>query len=165
MKNKLTRKLMLSAFTLLFAVISLGASTYAWFTLSNQAQINAFEAEVKAGEGIEIAITQSGTSTQINAAQWYTGNVPATVVEKAFKDNLFEQFDALTTIDNAANFVDLAGAKNEGEGYISFFVHIKAAEAGDISLTQIKLASNKSLTVDGIEPWTSDAVYNLPARC
>ena len=41
MKNKLTRKLMLSAFTLLFAVISLGASTYAWFTMSEDADVEA----------------------------------------------------------------------------------------------------------------------------
>lgn len=57
MKNKLTRKLMLSAFTLLFAVISLGASTYAWFTLSKDAEVEAFQGKVTSGtSGLEIGV-------------------------------------------------------------------------------------------------------------
>ena len=32
MKKNLTKKLMLSVLTLAFAVVSLGASTFAWFT-------------------------------------------------------------------------------------------------------------------------------------
>ena len=61
MRKNLTKKLFLSVLTLAFAVISLGASTYAWFTMSKNAQINAFEAEVQAGEGIEIAVTPTAT--------------------------------------------------------------------------------------------------------
>lgn len=58
MKNKLTRKLMLSAFTLLFAVISLGASTYAWFILSEEASVKSFSGTVTAGSsGLEIQVT------------------------------------------------------------------------------------------------------------
>ena len=60
MKNKLTRKLMLSAFTLLFAVISLGASTYAWFTLSKDVTVESFQGTVTAGtSGLEVQVTGS----------------------------------------------------------------------------------------------------------
>ena len=160
MKKSLTRKLTIAVIALVFAVVSLSTSTYAWFTMSNEAQINAFEAEVKAGEGIEIAVTATNDNT---GAQWYTGNVPASVVETAFQENGFQQFDALTTVNNGAAFVGLDAASNDGKGYVSFYVHVKTAEAGTVNLTQIKLASNQSKTVDGIQAWKSDAAYKLPA--
>ena len=39
MKKNLTKKLMLSVLTLAFAVVSLGASTFAWFTVSEEAKV------------------------------------------------------------------------------------------------------------------------------
>lgn len=163
MKKSLTRKLTIAVIALVFAVVSLSTSTYAWFTMSNTAQINAFEAQVKAGEGIEIAVT----STNSNAgAQWYTGNVPADVVKAAFEANKFSQFDALTTLDMGKNFVNKDGIAYDQDaqsvGYISFYVHVKTAKAGTVKLTQIKLGS-AGKGADANNQWESDAVYKLPA--
>ena len=155
MKNKLTRKLMLSAFTLLFAVISLGASTYAWFTMSDKAQINAFDGQVKAGEGIEIAVT----STQnLGNAQWYTGNVPTNVIKAAYEANEFVNFNALSTINNGTKLIDYEGNEADKGTYITFYVHIKTAKPGTVSLSQILLGS----AGDSITGWKSDAAYHLP---
>lgn len=54
--NKLTRKLLVSVFTLAFALVTLGATTFAWFTLTSTAKIDNFEANLTSGEGIEISI-------------------------------------------------------------------------------------------------------------
>ena len=92
MKNKLTRKLMLSAFTLLFAVISLGASTYAWFVLSENAKVTAFQGTVTSGtSGLEIAITDTSVTdpAQIPDSAWKA-------TELNIKDDLesiFTEFD------------------------------------------------------------------------
>ena len=153
MKNKLTRKLMLSAFTLLFAVISLGASTYAWFTMSKDADVEAFKADVKAGEGIEIAVT----STQaVGNAQWYTGTVPSSVVQSAAVPANFV-FDAATTKNNASTIIKRDGS--DSEGYIEFYIHIKAAQAGTIKLDGITLDSK----VGEADPtaWVADAAYSI----
>ena len=59
MRKNLTKKLFLSVLTLAFAVISLGASTYAWFVLSESASVQSFSGTVSAGEsGLEIAVYQ-----------------------------------------------------------------------------------------------------------
>lgn len=155
MRKNLTKKLFLSVLTLAFAVISLGASTYAWFTMSENAQINAFQGQVQAGEGIEIAVTPTAT---IGDAQWYTGNVPTNVVETAFKANDFTNFAALTTINSGVSLVDYEGAAAANTTFISFYVHIKTAEYATVNLTQIYLESAGS----AVEGWKADAQYNLP---
>ena len=54
--TKLTRKLLLSVLTVVLTVVALGTTTFAWFTLTNTAQIQSFDAEIIADSGIEIAI-------------------------------------------------------------------------------------------------------------
>lgn len=153
MRKNLTKKLFLSVLTLAFAVVSLGASTYAWFTMSKDADVEAFTADVKAGEGIEIAVT---SQEAVGNAQWYTGVVPADVVQAAAVPTGFK-FDAVSTADGKT-FVDKEKA-SVTTGYISFYIHIKAAEAGDIKLNGITLDSKSA----GAEPtnWTADAAYKL----
>ena len=142
MKKNLTKKLFLSILTLAFAVVSLGASTYAWFTMSKDADVEAFTADVKAGEGIEVAVT---ATSDYSAAQWYTGTVPTGVVQAAAVQSADFKFDAATTKDTAATIVDRAGVASTG--YVTFYVHIKAAEAGKINLDGITLDS-KAAGVD-----------------
>lgn len=156
MRKNLTKKLFLSILTLAFAVVSLGASTYAWFTMSENAQINAFQGEVQAGEGIEIAVTPTAT---IGDAQWYTGNVPTSVVQTAYQANGFTNFAALTTINSGVSLVDYEGVAAANTTFISFYVHIKTAEYATVNLTQIYLESAGS----AVEGWNADAKYNLPA--
>lgn len=54
--KKLTRKITLSLVAILFAVIALGTTTYAWFTLGSTASVGNVEADVTAGEGIEVSL-------------------------------------------------------------------------------------------------------------
>lgn len=162
MKNKLTRKLMLSAFTLLFAVISLGASTYAWFTMSDSAKINAFNANVKAGQGIEIAVT---STKDFGEAQWYVGEVPAGVIQDVAVADDFE-FDAVTINNqgyNEVTFKDLNNAAKTG-GYISFFVHVKAAQKGSVSIDDITLETTNDNKWDATVPFTTAANNGLSLK-
>lgn len=146
MKKSLTRKLTIAVIALVFAVVSLSTSTYAWFTMSDTAQIDAFEADVKAGEGIEIAVTSTDSSA---GAQWYTGNVPGSVVEEVIGE---VKFDAITTtptylssktfygIDDV-NKVETLLTEATPKQYVSFFVHVRTAQAGKVSLDSIELHS------------------------
>lgn len=54
--NKLARKLVLSVLTVVLTVIALGTTTFAWFTLTNQAVVQPFNAQVIGDSGIQIAI-------------------------------------------------------------------------------------------------------------
>lgn len=166
MKKSLTRKLTIAVIALVFAVVSLSTSTYAWFTMSNTAQIDGFTADVKAGEGIEIAITSKGTQNEINAAKWYTGNVPADVVKTAFEANGFTKFQDLTTTESGKTFKYIdktTGALTDYNettelGYVSFNVHIKTAVVGNVVLDGITLESTPKANTS---PWTVDAGYDI----
>jgi hypothetical protein len=142
MKNKLTRKLMLSAFTLLFAVISLGASTYAWFTMSESAKINAFEGKVFAGEGVEIAVTEIGH----DPVEWFSGQIESKKIQDVV-DKKFKLFEALTS-SNGVSFKELVEHKpvaNTSESnYIAFELHFKSAVKGTLTLDEMNFYSSES---------------------
>ena len=145
MKNKLTRKLMLSAFTLLFAVISLGASTYAWFTMSDTAKINSFQGQVKAGQGIEIAITTAGD--QNGPKEWFTGEISSDIIQQVITTSGFQKFDALTSNDGKTfkqlnSNHQLTDVTTKGQNYIEFDLHFRAAEAGSLNLSSLTFDTN-----------------------
>ena len=161
MKNKLTRKLMLSAFTLLFAVISLGASTYAWFTLSRDAEVQAFEAEVTIGSGLQIQAVAKGEGVDDDA--WQTASL--TVNPELYNTVIFQAATPKDKLSTAQGFVD-ASASNaavpaptaQNPGYIQFDLCFK--------LTTPDVANNYDLYFDGYEfasdgvsDWTIDKPY------
>lgn len=153
MKKNLTKKLMLSVLTLAFAVVSLGASTFAWFTMSSNAKVSAFQGTVKGAEGIEIAITAIPESTfDTDTLKWYSGVLPSnaikTVVGKV-------QFDALTS-SNGVDFSSLdhnTGTlkPNATEGFIEFRLWFKAGAADTLSLTTLNIAGPSTVPTPTID--------------
>lgn len=65
--TKLRKKLLLSVLTLALTFIALGSTTFAWFTLGNDATANAFEGTVQGGEGIDIAFVKNEIKTEADA--------------------------------------------------------------------------------------------------
>lgn len=53
--QKITKKIILSFFSLLLIVTVLGTSTYAWFTIGQTVMIEEFEMDVESGDGLEFA--------------------------------------------------------------------------------------------------------------
>lgn len=58
--RKLSKKMMISLMTFALVFIALGASTYAWFTLAQSAQLSDLKVEVSGGTGLEIALEENG---------------------------------------------------------------------------------------------------------
>ena len=159
MKKSLTRKLTIAVIALVFAVVSLSTSTYAWFTMSNEADIQAFDATVKAGQGIEIAVT---AAKDRGNAPWYTGTVPSDDIQAIANPNHNTfKFDAVNPTNlsfDGFTYSDIKGdaIDNSNKGWIEFYVHIKSAEAGKIYLDQITLDSEANT-------WTVDAPFKVAA--
>jgi len=63
--RKLTTKLLFAIISVAFALVALGTTTFAWFTLTNEATISKFKAQITAGEGIEISIDGTNYYTTI----------------------------------------------------------------------------------------------------
>ena len=167
MKNKLTRKLMLSAFTLLFAVISLGASTYAWFVLSENAKVTAFQGTVTSGtSGLEIAITDTSITdpAQIPDSAWKA-------TELNIKDDLESiftefDFDAVQNSNplNSSVFTDIndkpVSANGKNGDYLQFKLWFRLADTNDSTVTEYVYLNDYTMdTVGDVEPWFVNKSY------
>lgn len=177
MKKNLTKKLMLSVLTLAFAVVSLGASTFAWFTMSSNAKVSSFDANVKGAEGLEIAITSTSyenTTANVDKLVWYSGVLPTTAINAQIAEGFF--FEALNS-QGKGSFQKLnhttAKLEAASEGYISFRLWFKSGVSDNLCLTDMNIegpetvptytidqefviASNTALTAKVGEKWAFD---------
>lgn len=94
MKN-VRRKMVLAAIMIIFTIVALGTSTYAWFTLNNTAKVEQIEMTVSAGAGIELSLT--GKDPGYN---WKSELTFSDI--KNMSTFKFEKFDAVTTEDGKA---------------------------------------------------------------
>ena len=169
MKNKLTRKLMLSAFTLLFAVISLGASTYAWFVMSENAQVKAFSGTVTAGQsGLEIKVTSVEVTSPDNT------NWRSTELDLAtdFADATDVQFTALQNNKDVNKFAPnaFAGLSDTEENktpemngnYVAFRLWFRLADITGIPEDGKKVyLTDYDLTTEGnVNDWYVNKEYD-----
>lgn len=89
MKN-VRRKMLLAIIMIIFTIVALGTSTYAWFTLSNIAKVDNIEMTVSAGAGIELSLTGKDPGY----------NWKSKLTFDQIKENIdFKQFDAVTSSD------------------------------------------------------------------
>lgn len=152
MTNKLTRKLLLSVLTVAFAFITLGATTFAWFTLSTKAEIEEFDVEVTSGAGIEISADGSNYSNYISAQQIYsaiTRSKSSTILDHVTsKDG-----QNFTTIDYEDG---LSFDKVANSGWAEFDLWFRSPEAN----VEVYMLNNTTVTSTGVE-WISDANFQL----
>lgn len=177
MKKNLTKKLMLSVLTLAFAVVSLGASTFAWFTIGGTSQSASFEASVKGGEGLDIAVTLPGVAP----TEWFAaGKLPDGYVNNIIAQNAGVEsiekfnFDAVTP---AAALAQATGTNNvfnslsiqedvtapkvasTDTGYVAFDIHFQLSDK--TSATAYKLyISNLDITGTSAA-WKNDTTFKL----
>jgi len=157
--TKVTRKLLLSVLSVVLTVVALGATTFAWFTITNVASVQAFDADFKANQGIEIAIGDMD-SGGFNDLNWVT-NITAQMVYSYINQTHLAQgqdsfeFDHVTTVDgvsfkkiNAAYGFDQL-PNRVGQGYIEIPLHFRSesAEAVELSLLSF-ISSLQSWRVD-----------------
>lgn len=169
MKNKLTRKLMLSAFTLLFAVISLGASTYAWFVISNDTKVNTFEGTVTAGEsGLEIAVGAVGgsaqnlvwRSTELDLA---TDFAAAThVVFEALQNQKDFSVGAFTKLNGTSGVANSTVDEDDNivsGNYVAFRLYFRLADANAGSTGTVYLTDYDLTGPAAPSPWYVNKAY------
>ena len=136
--NKLMRKLSISILAVVFAVVAMGATTFAWFTITNTAKINQFEVEVTAGSGFEIAVTNVGGAPSAWKSTITKAEVEAAIGNVVLKD--------LTSTDGATFYpiseigVDVNGTDDYRlgdavtDGYAEFDIHFRSKAVGTVKL-------------------------------
>src|SRR5690554_2807967 len=121
--NKLTRKLMISVFTLAFALVTLGATTFAWFTLSSITTVEGIDVQIMAGNFMEISANGEDYK---NSIKWVEITDQGTTVNP--------RMNALTTT-NGFDFLEM-NYDNTSEltkatgGYVKFNLWVRAQKEG-----------------------------------
>jgi hypothetical protein len=151
--NSITRKLVLSILTVVLTVVALGTTTFAWFTLTNTAVVQPFQAEITADTGIEVAlgIPTVGEEDQLNWVTTLTTDVIEDYIDAAYPSGF--KFTHVTTT-NAVDFYTLGTSSLTGttSGYLTIPLNFKSNSANRI------LWSNVSLT-SGAAPWQADVAF------
>ena len=136
--NKLMRKLSISILAVVFAVVAMGATTFAWFTITNTAKINQFEVQVTAGSGFEIAVTTVG-----GVPSAWKSTITKAEVEDAIGNVVLKD---LTSADGATFYpiseigVDVNGTDDyklgaaATDGYAEFDIHFRSKAVGTVKL-------------------------------
>ncbi|MFA7588930.1 MAG: hypothetical protein WCY22_01065 [Acholeplasmataceae bacterium] len=147
----LTQKLLLSILTVVITTIALGTTTFAWFTVTNTARVQEFEAEVVGDSGIEISFDEIAwyTSMSKEVVEYYlfTNTNPNTGYQGA---NF--RFDHVTS----PNGVTINGLGDSQAGrYLDFTLYFRSPNLTNIYLT------NLTLTSPELQSWTSNVDFIL----
>lgn len=138
--NSITRKLLLSILTVVLTVIALGTTTFAWFTLTNTAVVQPFNAQVVSDTGIEVAVGDINTA-DLGTLQWRTTISTDDIyayMASVYGANAF-RFQAVTTTDGY-NFKDMYG-DDTTSGYLEIPLHFRSPDQTSIKWSEVGLQS------------------------
>jgi hypothetical protein len=150
--NKIARKLVLSALTVVLTVVALGTTTFAWFTLTNTAVVQPFQASIVTDTGIEVAINfVDATHPDLI---WYTTLTEAIIEDYIVNSSGFTTFTHITTTTGYNNFNTLgsAGVVSAGGGWLEIPLIFRSNSATAIDWTAVTLTSPAS-------NWTTDVAF------
>jgi len=122
----LTNKLVMSVLALVLTGVALSVGVFAWFTVNNRANIDAFTGTVQTGEGFYVSTDGVNWVNQIDSTtmQALAGNVIFRAMTSADGEN-FEEYNALTELTEAT------------DGFIEFTLYF----AGSASLDEVRVSS------------------------
>jgi hypothetical protein len=151
--SQITRKLLLAVLTVVVTVVTLGTTTFAWFTLTNTSVIQSFDAQVIGDSGIELALSSFSTDPEL--LNWRTTLTTAEIlayIETRFGADF--RLDAVTTPDGVNFYAVGIGAPGASttSGYIELPIHFRSANVSEIKWSQVVLTS-------GVASWRTPIAF------
>ncbi|MCR3905608.1 MAG: hypothetical protein NUK62_01075 [Tenericutes bacterium] len=150
--NKIARKLVLSILTVVLTVIALGTTTFAWFTLTNTAQVQQFQAQIVADTGIEIAIGVPQPAEPNLGLNWVTTLTSAAVnqyISDAYGGAF--RFQHVTSSDGRSfrtlgldEFGEPITSQTTTSGILVLPIHFRSASSNQILWTGASLSSTEA---------------------
>ena len=138
--RKLRNKLLLSILTVALTFIALGTTTFAWFTLGGTVTAEAFTANVKSAEGIEISL---------DGTEW-SNTISLTATDVEFKD---------ITSTNGIAFLGFDGQAAAAGTYASISFKVRTTDKSKAIYTE-KLVGIESNPV----AWVADATFSTVTK-
>ena len=126
--KKLSKKMMISLLTFALVFIALGASTFAWFTLADSAQVTDVQINVSSGTGLEIALEEDG----VYKSKWTTSELEEFIGDITLSD--------LNSTDgvNFKNFAKEDVVFETGENKVNSFIEITFYFKGQPSVSNVE---------------------------
>lgn len=167
--TKVSRKLLLSIMTVILTVIALGTTTFAWFTITNVANLNQFQTRIASDEGIEVAlgnVNTNFTDPQLNKynvrnitdLSWVTTITTEDVEEyMELTYGADYRFEHLTSTDGTSFNPFIAGGVNAGttlDGIVQLPLHFRSADVTSVLWKEASLSGVE--TTELLPSWTSD---------
>lgn len=149
--TKITRKLFLSVLTVAFALVTLGATTFAWFTLNTTAEVQTINATLTAGTGIEISLNNSVYKNSITNAELETF-IETALSSYKFDDLTSQNGIIITEMDNTA-------VAHTSRRYLEFDLWFRSPTEG----ARVYLLTGTQTASVGVN-WTSDASFTYTGR-
>lgn len=171
---KTLRKLWLSVVAVVFAVVALGTTTFAWFSASTTASVSNIDLNVQTAGGILISLDGTSWSTTVTGEE-VLGKIAGNKVLNA----LTLTGNSTTPVWRAIKETDgsLDTAKDQLEKVVTFTIHIKSTDANngqsvtlaaDTNATEVTfdtagvtLFTNASNTTDGATAIGSNTKFRV----
>jgi hypothetical protein len=147
MKN--SKKLIIASLMLVFAFVAVVSSTFAWFTMQQQAEVEEITLNV-ATAGTDLQISTDGTEGSYGYSITLgeiTGKLAPVTFDDSddtFKGLAFDETDTFFVYENAVAVKP--GATEANEGYLEYDLWFKSSEAIDVNLD---LSESKSTILSG----------------
>lgn len=160
--NKLLRKLTISVLAVVFAVIAMGATTYAWFTVTGEVSVDPVSADVTMDSGIYISADGVTWDNKLDSTDLaIAGVVTGTGELKALTSTDGTTFNEVTQIalgsgENASKYLSTYGSDiTNGTGYriITFYVR-------SVNYTQLYLFKGQTSLTGTDVTWSSDKKFS-----
>lgn len=178
--KKISKKLLLSVFSLLLMATVLGTSTYAWFTIGDTVTVSKFDMDVQGGLGLEVAYVYTVEGTEISREGFVTRLTAERIYEYLSKDyeydspeNFNEEFKMgdVTSVDGneflylkyneegneGAGSYGLEDADRKNEGFIEFTLRFRTKEADAFLIWEDALLESQ-----GVADWVPGFKFNAP---
>lgn len=143
--SQMSKKLVLSVLAVVLTVVALGTTTFAWFTLTNIAEVQSFQAEVIAESGMEISLDDAA-----NANVWVTSLTTAMIqdyIDVKYSNNF--KFDASTSPDGE-QFFPLGATVASSAGVLEIGLRFRSQTVDTINWTGVSLDSNGVGFIPGV---------------
>ena len=142
--TKMTRKLVLAVLSVVVTVVTLGTTTFAWFTLTNTSVIQNFNVDIIGDSGIQMALATFGTDP--NELEW-----KETLTKAEVEAYIVAQYGAFTlnhvSSTDGVNFTGLgigAPGGSVSSGYLELPIHFRSEDVDKIQWTQVLVSSGSA---------------------
>lgn len=159
--NRIARKLVLSIVTVVLTVFALGTTTFAWFTLTNTAVVQPFQAQIVSDTGIQVALGDIAAPAALAGLEWRT-TITTEEIENYIDFKYSGNFEFMNvTSPDGYTMNELGGAGAPATSYLEINLHFRSTDATEIFWDEVEVSATTTGWTTGTTFFDSKGVERL----